>query len=65
MNLFTFNQTLTKDVNAISWLDDETTKFYNVLWTSSANLKAKGLLYSTNNASYAKIKVRLCENKTF
>jgi tRNA isopentenyl-2-thiomethyl-A-37 hydroxylase MiaE len=44
----------------IPWIDDGTKSFYNILRTSSSSLFAKGLLYSTGNASYAKIKVQMC-----
>jgi hypothetical protein len=48
------------DPDLIPWIDDDTKSFYNILRTSSQPLLAKGLLYSTGNASYAKIKVQMC-----
>lgn len=41
-------------------MDSDTKSFYNILRTSSKDLYAKGLLYSTSNASYGKIKVQMC-----
>ena len=47
----------------VLWIDDNTKSFYNILRTSSQQLLAKGLLYSTSNASYGKIKVQMCNYK--
>lgn len=44
----------------IDWIDGNTKGFYNILRTSKTPLLAKGLLYSTFNASYGKIKVQMC-----
>lgn len=41
-------------------MDSDTKSFYNILRTSSHKLYAKGLLYSTSNASYGKIKIQMC-----
>lgn len=44
----------------IDWIDYNTKSFYNILRTSSQDLTAKGLLYSTSDAFYGKVKVQMC-----
>jgi hypothetical protein len=51
-------------IDKVDWIDSNTKSFYNVLRTPSRPLFAKGLLYSTNNASYGKIKIQICDLNT-
>ncbi len=60
VNNFTKENNGYPNPDPILWIDDNTKSFYNILRTSSEPLFAKGLLYSTTNASYGKIKVQMC-----
>lgn len=44
----------------LNWLNNKTKDFYSVLWSPERDLTAKGLVYSTQNATFAKILVSLC-----
>lgn len=48
------------DKSYLKWLNNATQNFYYVLRCPAEEMKAKGLLYSTNNASYTKITIGLC-----
>lgn len=41
------------------WLGN-TTQFYTRLQSPSEDMKARGLLYSTQNSNYTKITIRIC-----
>ena len=43
-----------------NWIDEDTTNFYSNLRYPAENTTARGLLYSTTNATYAKITVKKC-----
>lgn len=64
INIFVNNFTTANRDNpkndSVLWIDDKTKSFYNVLRTSSQNLFARGMLYSTANATYSKIKIKMC-----
>lgn len=60
MSNFTDQHNGISNQDEINWINGDTKSFYNILRTSSKDLYAKGLLYSTSNASYAKVKVQMC-----
>lgn len=60
MSNFTESHIGIPNQDEIDWINSDTKSFYNILRTSSKDLYAKGLLYSTSNASYAKVKVQMC-----
>ena len=48
------------DKGYLEWLNNRTQDFYYFLRSPSEEMTAKGLLYSTNNATYSKITIGLC-----
>ena len=64
--LVEYNQTTNQSMNfdLIPWMSDKTKQFYNVLRTPSEPIKAKGLLYVSDNNLYVRVKVFYCVNGT-
>jgi hypothetical protein len=48
----------------LGWMGKGTKDFYSLLRTPTDKLEAKGLLYSSNETIYSRLKISLCNNST-